>query len=137
MPASARLSDVATSAHSLFSPSCAVDEDSDEPNMQRQHSDPTHDEHFVDVVVVVAEHSVLVSVESWVVVVVVVVVVVLTFFDEVDVVLSHEVVVIYNEVVDSVSERLVDSFVVVERDIDVADSVAGLESSSNVPSRRL
>ena len=81
MPASARLSDVATSAHSLFSPSCAVDEDSDEPNMQRQHSDPTHDEHFVDVVV--AEHSVLVSVESWVVVVVVVVVVVLTFFDEV------------------------------------------------------
>ena len=136
MPASARLSDVATSAHSLFSPSCAVDEDSDEPNMQRQHSDPTHDEHFV-VVVVVAEHSVLVSVESWVVVVVVVVVVVLTFFDEVDVVLSHEVVAIYNEVVDSVSERLVDSFVVVERDIDVADSVVGLESSSNVPSRRL
>ena len=135
MPASARLSDVATSAHSLFSPSCAVDEDSDEPNMQRQHSDPTHDEHFVDVVV--AEHSVLVSVESWVVVVVVVVVVVLTFFDEVDVVLSHEVVAIYNEVVDSVSERLVDSFVVVERDIDVADSVVGLESSSNVPSRRL
>ena len=62
---------------------------------------------------------------------------VLTFFDEVDVVLSHEVVAIYNEVVDSVSERLVDSFVVVERDIDVADSVVGLESSSNVPSRRL
>ena len=50
MPESATLSDVATSdiapssvsAHSLFSPSCAADANSDEPKMRTPRSRPTH-----------------------------------------------------------------------------------------------
>ena len=134
MPESATLSDVATSdiapssvsAHSLFSPSCAADVNSDEPKMRTPRSRPTHHP-FVSVVsaVVVSEHSVLDSVDSCVVVV-------LTFFDEVDSGRS-------DEVADSV-QRLVDSLVVVvERVLAVAaavmmraslDSVVEMNSSS-------
>ena len=137
MPDSARLSDVATSdiapssvsAHSLFSPSCAADVNSDEPKTRTPRSRPTHHP-FASVVsaaaVVVSRHSVLDSVDSCVVAV-------LTFSDEVDSVRS-------DEVVDSV-QRLVDSLVVVvvERALAVAvavmmnaslDSVVEMNSSS-------
>ena len=123
MPESATLSDVATSdiapnsasAHSLFSPSCAADVNSDEPKTRTPRSRPTHHP-FVSVVsaVVVSQHSVLDSVDSCVVVV-------LTFSDEVDSVRS-------DEVVDSV-QRLVDSLVVVER-VAVAVAVAVMMKAS-------
>ncbi len=125
MPESATLSDVATSdiapssvsAHSLFSPSCAADVNSDEPKMRTPRSRPTHHP-FVSVVsaVVVYEHSVLDSVDSCVVVV-------LTFSDEVDSVRSDEVVD---------STRLVELVLAVAVAVMKAslDSVVGMDASS-------